>query len=513
MKGRRFAAVLIVLSMILMLVPMQAFAGETEDAVSETERLESVSDTIQTDGAVKEEEDEQTLLKEQTHAETNGVEVISGSEEIAAEEVSEDSADAEESAEQDAEVTEEKDAAAETETELTETAGEEESEEKDAALADEAADDAVVTQMTFSGTSSEVTWNDATSAVDEGGARTVTFHAVIPEGTTASELNLNILDTPNLSTINFTSAPAETVKYIVNVTDNAGTYRFKAGSGAVAVADSSWNVSASVSASLAKAMLLSADGASGNFSSADTYLTASGEGNGFSSVLQNQWSDGQTSQTLNYYQQMQSGASAAAYPAIQFKLVTGEADGSDAGSETETPEELSGSVPLSVKKVLTGQTLKAEQFTFELKDENGNVLQTKKNAQDGTIPFDSIQFTGDDLGEHKYTVSEVVPEGAKADANGKIIVDNIEYDTHTENVTITISLNDEGKLKATVRQSTTELTFTNKYVGNAAASTGTSRTSPRTGDSVPIMPYISMLTGAGLALIMSRRLIRAYIRH
>ena len=260
-------------------------------------------------------------------------------------------------------------------------------------------------------------------------------------------------------------------------------------------------------------MLLSADGASGNFRSADTYLTASGEGNGFSSVLQNQWSDGQTSQTLNYYQQMQSGASAAAYPAIQFKLVTGEADGSDAGSETETPEELSGSVPLSVKKVLTGQTLKAEQFTFELKDENGNVLQTKKNAQDGTIPFDSIQFTGDDLGEHKYTVSEVVPEGAKADANGKIIVDNIEYDTHTENVTITISLNDEGKLKATVRQSTTELTFTNKYVGNAAASTSTSRTSPRTGDSVPIMPYISMLTGAGLALIMSRRLIRAYIRH
>ena len=515
MKGRRFAAVLIVLSMILMLVPLQAFAGETGDTVPEADRLENVSGTFDTDGAVGEESGEQELLKEQTSEEPSGMEVISGSEEIFAEEVTEDSANADESAEADAEVTEKEDAAAEAETEQdsTETAGGEEAEEKDAALADEAAEGAAVTQMTFSGTSSEVTWRDATASADENGVRTVTFNAVIPEGTTAAELNLNILDTPNLNTISFTPAQDETIKYTINVSDAAGTYRFKESSGAVAVADSSWNVSASVSESLAKAMLLSADGASGSYSSADTYLTASGEGNGFSSLLQRQWTDGQSSQSLNYYQQMQSGASAAAYPAVQFKLVPAAAAGSASGTVEDTAEKLSGSVPLSVKKVLTGQTLKAEQFTFELKDENGNVLQTKKNELDGTIPFDSIEFTDDDLGEHKYTINEVMPEGAKADANGKIIVNNIEYDTHIENVTITISLNDEGKLKATVRQSTTELTFTNKYVETSAASTSTSRTSPRTGDSVPIMPYFSMLAGAGLALILSRRLIRAYIRH
>ncbi|MBR0398776.1 MAG: hypothetical protein IJI10_10980 [Eubacterium sp.] len=511
MKGRRFAAVLIVLSMILMLVPLQAFAGDKEDTVSETEQVTAASDTLNIDGVMEEGVGDQELLIE----DTANTEAVSGSGEITAEEVTEDSVKIDEPAEPDAEVTEEEDAASEAETEadLIETAGAEETEEKDAALDDETAGDADVTQMTFSGTSSEVAWHDATSAVDENGSRTVTFNAVIPDGTTASELNLNILDTPNLNTISFTPAPAETIKYIVNITDAAGAYRFKEGSGAVAIADGSWNVSASVSASLAKAMLLSADGASGGYSSADTYLTASGEGNGFNSVLQSQWSDGQTSQSLSYYQQMQSGDSTTAYPAVQFKLVPAEAAESAADTVEDSEETLSGSVPLSVKKVLTGQTLKAEQFTFELKDENGNVLQTKKNAQDGTIPFDSIQFTGDDLGEHKYTVNEVVPEGAKADANGKIIVDNIEYDTHTENVTITISLNDEGKLKATVRQSTTELTFTNKYVGTGAASTSTSRTSPRTGDSVPIMPYFSMLAGAGIALIMSRRLIRAYIRH
>ena len=70
--------------------------------------------------------------------------------------------------------------------------------------------------------------------------------------------------------------------------------------------------------------------------------------------------------------------------------------------------------------------------------------------------------------------------------------------------------NEEGKLKATVRQSTTELTFTNKYTETSSTTTTTSRTSPRTGDRSPIMPYISMLTGAGIALVLIKRMLRAY---
>lgn len=506
MKGRRFAAVLIVLSMLLMLVPAQAFAEEETAAETVSESAVSETDTAVTDSSLNKE----IAGEEPTQFEAQE-EQIALNEEIAAEEIPEDQEMLQESETEAEEMTEQTEAASEAETKAE--VGEstvEETEQKEASLEGETTPEAALSQMVFSGSSSGVVWNEAASETDSYGVRIVSFNASIPEGTNASELNLNVLDTPNLTSLTFTPAQGETVRYVVNVTDATGSYQFKESSGAVALADSSWNISSSVSESLAKATMLSADGS--GYQGADTYLTSAGEGNGFSSVLQAQWAKDQKEQQLSYYQQMQNAESAAvSYPVVQFKLTH-----TDVPAVTETAAEesgeLFGTVPLSVKKVLTGQTLKADQFTFELKDENGNVLQTKKNAQDGTIPFDSLEFTGNDIGEHKYTINEVMPEGAKADSNGKIVVDNIEYDTHTESVTITISLNDEGKLKATVRQSTTELTFTNKYTETSSTTTTTSRTSPRTGDSSPIMPYISMLAGAGIALVMIKRMLRVHVR-
>ena len=346
-------------------------------------------------------------------------------------------------------------------------------------------------QITRAATSAGVTWGSVDSSAADG-VQTITFAAEIAEGTSSDELSLNVLDSGNISAI----APASgtnIVHYVVTVTDRTGSYAFKANSGALILANAQGSTPETVGTADAQSVLLGASD-SGSFINADEYIRGTnGEGNGFNSVLESQWQSGQTSQSLNYYQQ---GSGSVLHPAVQFKLTRQETTAVQTEPTAVEEEELSGSVPLSVKKVLTGQTLKADQFSFELKDENGNVLQTKKNAQDGTVPFDSLQFTGNDLGEHKYTITEVIPEGAKADSNGKIVVDNIEYDTHTESVTITISLNDEGKLKATVRQSTTELTFT----------------SPATGDSTPIMPYISMLAGAGLALILTKRLMRVYVR-
>ena len=54
-------------------------------------------------------------------------------------------------------------------------------------------------------------------------------------------------------------------------------------------------------------------------------------------------------------------------------------------------------------KRLEGKALEADAFTFELL-ENGNVIQTKKNAADGSITFDAIEYSAE--GEHTYTVRE-----------------------------------------------------------------------------------------------------------
>ena len=66
-------------------------------------------------------------------------------------------------------------------------------------------------------------------------------------------------------------------------------------------------------------------------------------------------------------------------------------------------------------KRLEGKVLEADAFTFELL-ENGNVIQTKKNAADGSITFDAIEYSAE--GEHTYTVREKAGNDT-----------NIDYDT------------------------------------------------------------------------------------
>ncbi len=51
-----------------------------------------------------------------------------------------------------------------------------------------------------------------------------------------------------------------------------------------------------------------------------------------------------------------------------------------------------GSVVLSAEKVLTGRTLQANEFDFELVDEEGTVLQTKANDATGKIYFDALPY-------------------------------------------------------------------------------------------------------------------------
>ncbi|MBS5094218.1 MAG: YSIRK-type signal peptide-containing protein, partial [Streptococcus salivarius] len=79
-------------------------------------------------------------------------------------------------------------------------------------------------------------------------------------------------------------------------------------------------------------------------------------------------------------------------------------------------------------KALAGRALKDGEFTFQLKDANGTVLQTKTNNANGVIAFDDLTFTNAQVGTHKYTVEEV--QGSEA---------GIQYDTMKAEVTITVT--------------------------------------------------------------------------
>ena len=99
------------------------------------------------------------------------------------------------------------------------------------------------------------------------------------------------------------------------------------------------------------------------------------------------------------------------------------------------------SVPVQVEfnftKRLEGRELKANEFSFVLKDSEGKTLETVSNDASGNVKFSAIEFKKEQAGVHNYTVEEV----AGTDAT-------VTYDTMKANVTVTVS--HDGKAKVLI---------------------------------------------------------------
>lgn len=142
---------------------------------------------------------------------------------------------------------------------------------------------------------------------------------------------------------------------------------------------------------------------------------------------------------------------------------------------------LTGSAVIKAKKVLEGGTFKAGQFSFELKDAEGRVLQTVTNDAGGNVSF-NVDYNKADT--YTYTISEVVPDGAENN-----VKDHITYDTVGHNVTVNVTIDNKSKQLDTVvtydDDSQVPPTFINKY----------STTLPEAGGAGLTMTY---LAGASL---------------
>jgi len=103
---------------------------------------------------------------------------------------------------------------------------------------------------------------------------------------------------------------------------------------------------------------------------------------------------------------------------------------------------------LTFKKELEGRDLVEGEFTFNLLDENGKVLQTAKNAADGTITFKDVAF--EKAGTYNYTVVEVSGDDSQ-----------ITYDNSVKNVSIEVKQEDKEYVATVTYDADT--TFKNKY--------------------------------------------------
>ena len=121
-----------------------------------------------------------------------------------------------------------------------------------------------------------------------------------------------------------------------------------------------------------------------------------------------------------------------------------------------TPKSFSVTDKIAATKVLTGRDLKADEFSFELVEgegEDAKVVATGTSAADGTITMNPIEYS--EAGKHTYTLRE---------ANGGTASNGITYDGKTYTIVTTITDNGDGTLSAThVLKDADEAKFTNSY--------------------------------------------------
>lgn len=112
------------------------------------------------------------------------------------------------------------------------------------------------------------------------------------------------------------------------------------------------------------------------------------------------------------------------------------------------------SATISARKVLEGRGLAAGEFEFVLLDADGKTVRTAKNAADGSVTFDAIEYSVP--GAYTYTISEVAGKAG-----------GVKYDGSRHEVKVTVTDNRAGALAAAVEYAD-EATFVNTYKASPA---------------------------------------------
>ena len=136
-------------------------------------------------------------------------------------------------------------------------------------------------------------------------------------------------------------------------------------------------------------------------------------------------------------------------------------------------------VILEGTKELTGRDMVAEEFSFEVRDSDGNVVATAKNAADGKLVFSKIEL--EEAGLYLYTVTEVKGEDKSMD-----------YDTTKFAISVKVT-KENGDLDAEVTYPKGGMVFKNTY-------NTPDPKNPGTGDGTPLFLLLGLLLCSGGAL-------------
>ena len=122
---------------------------------------------------------------------------------------------------------------------------------------------------------------------------------------------------------------------------------------------------------------------------------------------------------------------------------------------TNTYKSAATSLVVKASKKLSGATLAADQFTFELVDKDGKVVGTAKNKADGSVEFPALSF--DAAGDYSFKIREK-NEGAAG----------YTYDASEFDLAVAVTDNGQGQLEAKASYAK-PAEFSNSYKAGAAS--------------------------------------------
>lgn len=141
-------------------------------------------------------------------------------------------------------------------------------------------------------------------------------------------------------------------------------------------------------------------------------------------------------------------------------------------------------IRISAAKALTGRELKAGEFTFLLKNAAGEIVAKATNDANGLIVFEEIKY--DKAGTYEYTVSE-----EKGNA------EHVTYDDSVYKVTITVTDDLVGAMKAEVDYHGANPAFNNSYEEPQSVIP--------TGDFAVVLPIMMMAIAAGVMVVTLKK--------
>lgn len=191
------------------------------------------------------------------------------------------------------------------------------------------------------------------------------------------------------------------------------------------------------------------------------------------------WAYDRTPDTVTVHVSKQNDA--GSYDGVLHATVEGAASFTNTYTASGSiPSEGAGS--LSVTKDFTGRAndawLETDKFSFSIEPdmndaetkaavdggfiENGTqTIDIDNKTADFTKAFDAIEFTEPGNHTYKFTVSEVLPDGANADSNWT--KDGIAYDHEDRTVIINVTDGGNGNLTPSIDPASDSLTFENVY--------------------------------------------------